>query len=93
MEQLNSLILYFPTHARHYLARCGLYEKRREYELAMQDVKKAIELEPENPDCYITRASLYLAMKKRDLARQDCRTAIRLGASQEQIGPLLDIKK
>lgn len=93
MEQLNSLILYFPTHARHYLARCGLYEKRREYELAMQDVKKAIELEPENPDCYITRASLYLAMKKRDLARQDCRTAIRLGASQEQIGPLLDMKK
>ena len=59
----------------------------------MQDVKKAIELEPENPDCYITRASLYLAMKKRDLARLDCRTAIRLGASQEQVAPFLELKK
>ena len=56
----------------------------------MQDAKKAVELEPENPDCYITRGLLYKAMKRKNAVRQDCRTAIRLGATLEQIAPLLD---
>ena len=33
MEQLDALILLYPTHARHYLTRCGLYEQRKEYEV------------------------------------------------------------
>ena len=89
MEQLDALILLYPTHARHYLTRCGLYEQRKEYENALKDVEKAIELEPENHDCYLTRASLYLSMKKKRLAREDSQTAIRLGASMEQVAPLL----
>jgi hypothetical protein len=48
-----------------------------------------MELEPENPECYLTRASVYLAMKKKKLAQQDCKTAFRLGASAEQVAPLL----
>ena len=90
LEQLDALILLYPTHARHYLARCGFYEKRKEYEKAMKDVGQALELEPKNPECYLTRASLYLAMKKKRLAGQDCRKAITLGASPEQVSPLLD---
>jgi len=89
LEQLNTLVQFFPHHAQHYLARCSMYEKRKEYEKAMKDVEKAIELEPENPECYITRASLYLSMKKKHLANLDCRTAISLGASPEQVSPLL----
>ena len=30
-----------------------------------------------------------LAMKKKKLAQQDCKTAFRLGASAEQVAPLL----
>ena len=89
MEQLDVLVQLYPTHARHYLARCGLYEQRKEYENALKDVKKAIEIEPENLECYLTRASLYLSMKRKRLAREDCQTAIRLGASMEQVAPLL----
>ena len=89
MEQLDALVLIFPHHARHYLARCGLYEKRKEYEKAMKDVGKALELEPQNPECYLTRASLYLAMKKKRFAKQDCQKAISLGASPEQVAPIL----
>ena len=90
MEQLDALIQLYPTHARHYLARCGLYEQRREYERAIQDVERAIECEPDNPECYLTRASLYLAMKKKRLAGQDCRTAISLGASGSHVASILE---
>ena len=89
MEQLDALVEFFPTHARHLLARADIYLERRAYEEAMRDVRRAMELEPENPECYLTRASLYLAMKKKKLAQQDCKTAFRLGASAEQVAPLL----
>lgn len=90
MEQLDALIQFFPTHARHLLARADIYIERKAYEEAMRDIKKALELEPENPECYLTRASLYLAMKKKKkLAQQDCKTAFRLGASAEQVAPIL----
>ena len=89
MEQLDALIQFFPTHARHLLARADIYLERRAYEEAMRDVRRAMELEPENPECYLTRASVYLAMKKKKLAQQDCKTAFRLGASAEQVAPLL----
>ena len=92
-EQLDALIRFYPTHAKHYLARCGLYEKRKEYEKAKKDVDMAFELEPNSPDCYLTRASLYLAMKKKRLAQQDCRTAIRLGANPEQVASILGALK
>ena len=93
MEQLDALVEFFPTHARHLLARADIYLERRAYEEAMRDVRRAMELEPENPECYLTRASLYLAMKKKKLAQQDCKTAFRLGASAEQVAPLLgDLK-
>ena len=85
--------MLFPNHAKHYLARCGLYEKRKEYEKAKKDINMALELEPENPECYLTRASLYFAMKKKKLAQQDCKTAIRLGANPEQVASILEAIK
>lgn len=89
MEQLDALVQFFPTHARHLLARADIYVERKAYEEAMRDIRRAMELEPENPECYLTRASLYLATKKKKLAQQDCKTAFRLGASAEQVAPLL----
>jgi regulator of sirC expression with transglutaminase-like and TPR domain len=89
MEQLDALVHFYPNHAKHYLARCGLLEQRKDYEKAKKDISMALELEPENPECYLTRASLYLAMKKKKLAQQDCRTAIRLGASPEEVTSIL----
>jgi Tfp pilus assembly protein PilF len=71
------------------MARCSFYERRKEYEKAKSDINMALELESENPECYLTRASLYIAMKKKRLAQQDCRTAIKLGATPEQVAPLL----
>ena len=89
LEQFDALVQLFPTHTRHLLARCGLYTERKEYEKARTDVETALRLEPDNPECYLSRASLYLAMRKRRLARQDCRTAISLGASPDEVAPIL----
>ena len=91
MEQLDALVQFFPNHAKHYLARCGLYIEKKEYEKAKKDIGMALELEPDNPECYLTRASLYLAIKKKKLAQQDCKTAIKLGANPEAVTSVLGI--
>lgn len=89
MEQLNELIIRFPTHARHLLVRSDFYLESRAYEKALADVNKAIALEPDNPDCYLSRATIYSVTKKRKLMRQDCQTAIRLGARADHVAALL----
>mgnify|MGYP000179282700 len=58
-------------------------QDRKQYETALHDMNRALELNPKNPDAYLSRASLYMAMKKKKLAKQDCQKAIALGADQE----------
>lgn len=80
MEQIDALIHLKPDHAILYAVRGGMRQQRKDYEMALRDLNKAIELDEQNPDYYVSRALLYLDMGKRKYARQDGRTAISLGA-------------
>lgn len=95
MDQVNVVVRYWPKYATGYIVRGGLYQKRREYELALKDMNKAIELEPQNADFYISRGLLYKDFKKMKLCRDDLRTAVSLGANAQECGALLmsDTKK
>ena len=64
-------------------------QQRKQYEQALRDLSRAIELEPTNADFYVSRATLYLDMKKRKLARQDTQMAIRYGADPKEMASLL----
>jgi Tfp pilus assembly protein PilF len=91
MEHMDILMRYWPNEATIYVIRGGMYHKRRQYELALKDINKAIELEPENPDFYISRALLYKDFRKDKLAIADFRKAVSLGASAEECASLMVI--
>lgn len=85
IEQINNVIQFFPNHATGYSVRGDMELRRKQYELAMFDFERAIELEPSNPDYYINRGCLYLALKKKKQARADFQQALFLGAPREQL--------
>jgi tetratricopeptide (TPR) repeat protein len=89
MEHIDVLLRYWPDDAAVYAVRGGMYQKRRQYELALKDMNRAIELEPGNADFYISRALLYRDFKKMDLATADFRKAIELGASAEECASMM----
>lgn len=64
MEHMDVLLRYWPDDAAAYAVRGGMYQKRRQYEEALKDMDRAIELEPENADFYVSRALLHKATHK-----------------------------
>lgn len=89
MEQLNNLVLFFPDHAVNYVLRGGVHQDRKNYELALFDFNKAIELEPQNPEHYISRASCYIGMKRKKQARKDLNDAALLNGDRRVIAELM----
>ena len=89
MEHIDVLLRYWPDDATVYAVRGGMYQKRRQYELALRDMNRAIELEPENADFYISRALLYKDFRKKTLATADFRKAVDLGASAQECASMM----
>lgn len=89
MEQINGLIMVYPQHALLYAIRGGMEQKRKQYERALADLNRAVELEPTNADFYVSRATLFLDMRKRKLARNDTQMAIKYGADPKEMASLL----
>lgn len=89
MEHIDVLLRYWPDDATVYAVRGGMYQKRLQYELALRDMNRAIELEPENPDFYISRALLYKDFRKKSLATADFRKAVELGASAQECASMM----
>ncbi len=89
LEQINSLIVAYPTDADLYAVRGGMEQQRKQYESAITDMNRAIELAPRRADLYLNRASLLLEMRKKKAARQDCHRALELGATKEDVAFLL----
>ena len=89
MEQINGLILVYPNHATLYAIRGGMEQKRKQYELALADLNRAVEMEPTNADFYVSRATLHLEMRKKKLARQDTQLAVKYGADPKEMASLL----
>ena len=77
---MDMLAQLFPSEADVFLIRGGMRQQRKQYEQALADFCKAVELAPDNADCFTSRYGLYMEMKQKRLARQDARTAISLGA-------------
>ena len=89
MEQIDALISVYPKHALLYAIRGGMEHRRMEYEQALADLSRAVEMEPTNVDFLVSRATLYLDMRKRKLASADVQAALRLGADPLEMASLL----
>ncbi len=89
MEHIDVLLRYWPDYATAYAVRGGMLQQRRQYEEALVDMNRAIELEPENADFYVSRALLYKAFSKPHLAKADFQRAIALGASAEECAAMM----
>jgi tetratricopeptide (TPR) repeat protein len=61
------------------LNRGNCFLKKKEYDKALGDYSKAIELNPKNPDIYVNRGDCYYKMKKKDDACNDWSKAKELG--------------
>ncbi|MBR5593794.1 MAG: tetratricopeptide repeat protein [Bacteroidaceae bacterium] len=72
--------------AELYIARSNLERERGHNELAMMDLEKAIELDPDNANNYILQAIIYEKMGKKDAARKCRKKATELGAGQNAVG-------
>lgn len=75
INRMEFLIDEYPDKAELYTVRSQMYADQAMLELALLDLTKAIELEPDNPDYYRQRADLYEKMKKHGLAKRDRRKA------------------
>lgn len=78
LDLLNSIIDRYPNLAVYYMARAGIYMKKRDVSAAKADYEMAIEAEPENYNCYRERALFYNAISKPDLSLADMQKAIDL---------------
>ena len=66
----------------YYLPRAQVYEKLHNYDLAIRDYSKMLELEPDHIYVYNVRASLYAMVGRHDLALQDYSKTIELKPDQ-----------
>lgn len=89
MEQMDVLVRYWPDDPEVLIMRGGLYQKRREYEKALKDMNRAIELRDDVADFYISRALLYKDFKQTSRAHADIRKAVELGADRQECANLM----
>ena len=67
---LSGLIDENPTIAELYIARSNLERERGHNELAIMDIEKAMELDPENANHFILISIIYERMGKKDAAKK-----------------------
>ncbi len=67
-----------------YYKRGIAYSKRHQYDLAISDYSKAIELEPKKEDAYVSRGIAYANIGKINLALEDFTKAIELNATMPE---------
>ncbi|MCM1108086.1 MAG: tetratricopeptide repeat protein [Clostridium sp.] len=89
MEIMERYVQLFPSRAEGYAVKGGMELARKQYELALFDLNKAVELDDTNPEMYISRAAYHEAVNAKGAARADLETALRLGADPSEIASLL----
>ena len=67
---LTRLIEENPDIAELYLARSNLERERGHNELAVMDIEKAIELDPDNANNFLLLSIIYEKMGKKDAAKK-----------------------
>lgn len=79
MEHFTTYIMLRPDDADGYLARSGLNRVLGDFDAALADAQKTIELAPEKPQSYEARGYAYLALQRPVEALADFDRAISLG--------------
>ena len=79
MEMLDNLIKKNPDIPELYLARSNVEREQGYNELALMDINKAIELDPQNASNYLLQAIIYDKMGKKSAAKKSRDKATLLG--------------
>ena len=67
------------------LNRGIFYTQQEKYELALKDLNRAIELDPENPLAYFSRGNVYTLQEKWEPATADYERALELNPNDFQV--------
>lgn len=85
LTRLSVLIDKYPHRAELYSVRAEIEAEEKHPELAIMDLDKALELEPDNRNMILTRAYIHKGMKNYRQAKHDFERAIQLGVPRSQL--------
>lgn len=85
LSRITLMIGMFPDKAELYSIRAEMEQEAGHAELALIDMNKAVELEPENKNYVLTRAYIHLAQNNKYYARKDFEKAIKLGVPRHSL--------
>ena len=74
-----------PDSSKANLTRGIFYTQQEEWDLALQDLNRAIKLDPENPQAYFSRGNVYTLQKKWEQATADYERALELNPNDFQV--------
>ena len=82
IKKISTLISKYPDILSLHEIRAIFYEEQGEYDLALIDYSKCIDIDPENAAAYNNRADVYEELEKFDLALKDYAKAIELNNNE-----------
>ena len=85
LERITLMVEGHPDKAELYSVRASMYAENKQLELAIMDLDKAVELEPENPNYYLSRAYLHKQQGNKRRALADFEAAIKNGVPSAQL--------
>jgi tetratricopeptide (TPR) repeat protein len=85
MSHITLLISKYPDKAELYSIRAEMEQEAKQTELAIIDMDKAVELEPDNINYILARAYLHLDNGNKFYARRDFNRAIELGVPRSSL--------
>src|SRR5690606_11782890 len=83
----HHLIFYFPFDPDGFVGRATLYLEMEEYEKALTDLDRAVDLDPKTKEAFYYRGLVKNKLKDKTAACADFTEALALG--EERAGPLL----
>ncbi len=85
IEHVNEMMITYPEDATLYIARADIEREMNHPDLALIDLERAIELDPNAVNAYMLRGEIYLASGKKILAKNDFEKAISLGVPSSML--------
>jgi len=85
-EEYGRVLKVYPNDIEALIGQGNAYLRQRQYDLALYDFNKAIEVAPNNPEVYLRRGVIYLSFPylQYDLADGDFRKVIELAPNSSQ---------
>lgn len=81
----NDYIKDYPNRAIGYNERGNLYRHLKEWELAIEDYDKSIEIYPDYSASYLSRGLTWAKLNEKEKAREDLKTAAQLMKQQNNL--------